>query len=161
MGKGTTNKPKSSTVDSKKLKSTTATVKKIKATLETKSKKKVYKKDKTVELDEPKEGELKPISIAEFSNIDELSTARILELINNEDASISKKNAASLAEIKETVDLCIKSLTVGRAARILVSSVMAPSALTGTLKSTLTKTRLPHSSSALRLERERFAMGCT
>ena len=46
----------------------------------------------------------------ESSNIDELSTARILELINNEDASIPKKIAASLAEIEETVDLCIQSL---------------------------------------------------
>ena len=45
------------------------------------------------------------------SNIDELSTARILELINNEDASIPKKIAASLAEIEQTVDLCIQSLT--------------------------------------------------
>ena len=81
VGKGTTNKPKPSTVDPKKLKSTTATVKKIKAALETKSKKKVYKKDKTVELEEPKEGELKPISIAEFSNIDELS--KIFEVPSN------------------------------------------------------------------------------
>ena len=47
----------------------------------------------------------------ESSNIDELSTARILELINNEDASIPKKIAASLAEIEQTVDLCIQSLT--------------------------------------------------
>ncbi len=44
------------------------------------------------------------------SHIDELSTARILELINNEDASIPKKIAASLAEIEETVDICIQSL---------------------------------------------------
>ena len=46
----------------------------------------------------------------ESSNIDELSTARILELINNEDASIPKKIEASLAKIEETVDLCIQSL---------------------------------------------------
>ena len=46
----------------------------------------------------------------ESLNIDELSTARILELINNEDASIPKKIAASLAEIEETVDICIQSL---------------------------------------------------
>ena len=46
----------------------------------------------------------------ESLNIDELSIIRILELINNEDASIPKKIAASLAEIEQTVDLCIKSL---------------------------------------------------
>ena len=101
VGKGTTNKPKSSTVDPKKLKSTTAIVKKIKATLETKSKKKVYKKDKTVELDEPKEGELKPISIAEFSNIDELS--KIFEVPSN---SIIQKcmSLGVLATINQRLD---------------------------------------------------------
>jgi N-acetylmuramic acid 6-phosphate etherase len=46
----------------------------------------------------------------ESLNIDELSIIRILELINNEDASIPKKIAASLAEIEHTVDLCIQSL---------------------------------------------------
>ena len=46
----------------------------------------------------------------ESLNIDELSIIRILELINNEDASIPKKIAASLAEIEQTVDLCIQSL---------------------------------------------------
>ena len=81
VGKGTTNKPKPKPVDNKKLKSTTATVKKIKATLETKSKKKVYKKDKNTEVEELPEGELKPISIAEFSNIDELS--KIFEVPSN------------------------------------------------------------------------------
>ena len=81
VGKGTTNKPKAKPVDNKKLKSTTATVKKIKASLETKTKKKVYKKDKNTEVDELKEGELKPVSIAEFSNIDELS--KIFEVPSN------------------------------------------------------------------------------
>ena len=81
VGKGTTSKPKPKPVDNKKLKSTTATVKKIKATLETKSKKKVYKKDKNIEVEELQEGELKPISIAEFSNIDELS--KIFEVPSN------------------------------------------------------------------------------
>ena len=46
----------------------------------------------------------------ESLNIDELSIIRILELINNEDASIPNKIAASLAEIEQTVDLCIQSL---------------------------------------------------
>ena len=46
----------------------------------------------------------------ESLNIDELSIIRILELINNEDASLPKKIAASLAEIEQTVDLCIQSL---------------------------------------------------
>ena len=81
VGKGTANKPKISADDSKKLKSTTATVKKIKAKLETKSKKKVYKKDKSIEEDVLLEGELKPVSIAEFSNIDEIS--KIFEVPSN------------------------------------------------------------------------------
>lgn len=73
VGKGSLNKPKTNQIDSKKLKSTTATVKKIKAALETKSKKKVYKKDRSLENEEILEGELKPISVAEYANIDELS----------------------------------------------------------------------------------------
>ena len=81
VGKGTANKPKISADDSKKLKSTTATVKKIKAKLETKSKKKVYKKDKSIEEDVLLEGELRPVSIAEFSNIDEIS--KIFEVPSN------------------------------------------------------------------------------
>ena len=81
VGKGTANKPKISADDSKKLKSTTATVKKIKAKLETKSKKKVYKKDKSIEEDVLLEGELKPVSVAEFSNIDEIS--KIFEVPSN------------------------------------------------------------------------------
>ena len=81
VGKGTANKPKISADDSKKLKSTTATVKKIKAKLETKSKKKVYKKDKSIEEDVLVEGELRPVSIAEFSNIDEIS--KIFEVPSN------------------------------------------------------------------------------
>ena len=81
VGKGTANKPKISADDSKKLKSTTATVKKIKAKLETKSKKKVYKKDKSIEEDVLLEGELRPLSIAEFSNIDEIS--KIFEVPSN------------------------------------------------------------------------------
>ena len=48
---------------------------------------------------------------------------------------------------------------VGRAARMRVSSVMAPASSSGTLKSTRTSTRLPLSSSAERLARDRFAMG--
>ena len=81
VGKGTANKPKISADDSKKLKSTTATVKKIKAKLETKSKKKVYKKDKSIEEDVLLEGELRPVSVAEFSNIDEIS--KIFEVPSN------------------------------------------------------------------------------
>ena len=81
VGKGTANKPKISADDSKKLKSTTATVKKIKAKLETKSKKKVYKKDKSIEEDVLLEGELRSVSIAEFSNIDEIS--KIFEVPSN------------------------------------------------------------------------------
>ena len=54
--------------------------------------------------------------------------------------------------------LPVRSLIVGRAARMRVSSVMAPESSSGTLKSTRTSTRLPRSSSALRLARDRFAM---
>ena len=42
-------------------------------------------------------------------NIDELSTFHILELINNEDASISKKITTALADVEKTVDICIQS----------------------------------------------------
>ena len=63
------------------LKSTTATVKKIKASLETKSKKKVYKKDKISDSDDESLKDAKPLSIAEFSNVDELS--KILEILQD------------------------------------------------------------------------------
>ena len=44
-------------------------------------------------------------------NIDELSTFHILELINNEDASISKKITTALADVEKTVDICTVSYT--------------------------------------------------
>ena len=43
-------------------------------------------------------------------NIDELSTFHILELIKNEDASISKKITTALADVEKTVDICIQSI---------------------------------------------------
>jgi len=46
----------------------------------------------------------------ESSNIDELSTIDILELINNEDATIAKKITESLVYIEQAVDICIQSL---------------------------------------------------
>ncbi|MEL1228625.1 MAG: translation initiation factor IF-2, partial [Candidatus Neomarinimicrobiota bacterium] len=102
VGKGTTNRPvKSKPVDSKKLKSTTATVKKIKASLETKSKKKVYKKDKNQDIDSEAISDIKPISIAEFSSVDELS--KIFEVPSN---SIIQKcmGLGVLATINQRLD---------------------------------------------------------
>ena len=102
VGKGTTNRPsKTKPVDSKKLKSTTATVKKIKASLETKSKKKVYKKDKISDSDEESLKDIKPLSIAEFSNVDELS--KIFEVPSN---SIIQKcmGLGVLATINQRLD---------------------------------------------------------
>ena len=102
VGKGTTNRPsKAKPVDSKKLKSTTATVKKIKASLETKSKKKVYKKDKISDSDEESLKDAKPLSIAEFSNVDELS--KIFEVPSN---SIIQKcmGLGVLATINQRLD---------------------------------------------------------
>ena len=53
----------------------------------------------------------------------------------------------------------IKSLIVGKAARMRVSSLMAPASSRGTLKSTRTSTRFARNSSAVRAVRERLAMG--
>ena len=111
MGKGTTNRPsKTKPVDSKKLKSTTATVKKIKASLETKSKKKVYKKDKISDSDEDSLKDIKPLSIAEFSNVDELS--KIFEVPSN---SIIQKcmGLGVLATINQRLDWDIIELLAG------------------------------------------------
>ena len=111
VGKGTTNRPsKAKPVDSKKLKSTTATVKKIKASLETKSKKKVYKKDKISDSDEESLKDIKPLSIAEFSNVDELS--KIFEVPSN---SIIQKcmGLGVLATINQRLDWDIIELLAG------------------------------------------------
>jgi len=50
---------------------------------------------------------------AESSNIDELTTIQILELINNEDSSIPKKITKALKDIEKTIDICVESLKSG------------------------------------------------
>ena len=50
---------------------------------------------------------------AESSNIDELTTIQILELINNEDSSIPKKITKALIDIEKTIDICVESLKSG------------------------------------------------
>ena len=50
---------------------------------------------------------------AESSNIDELTTIQILELINNEDSSIPKKITKALKDIEKTIDICVESLKLG------------------------------------------------
>ena len=47
------------------------------------------------------------------SNIDELTTIQILELINNEDSSIPKKITKVLKDIEKTIDICVESLKSG------------------------------------------------
>ena len=49
----------------------------------------------------------------ESSNIDELTTIQILELINNEDSSIPKKITKALKDIEKTIDICVESLKLG------------------------------------------------
>ena len=52
-------------------------------------------------------------SNVESSNIDELTTIQILELINNEDSSIPKKITKALKDIEKTIDICVESLKLG------------------------------------------------
>ena len=66
-------KPQKQNVDSKKNKSAAETVRKITATIDSKNKKKIYKKDKGQDVEQSLELESKPIQIAEFSSVDELS----------------------------------------------------------------------------------------
>ena len=49
----------------------------------------------------------------ESSNIDELTTIQILELINNEDSSIPKNITKALKDIEKTIDICVESLKLG------------------------------------------------
>ena len=74
VGKGTTHRRTASKkkANDKKARSAAETVRKITAKIDTKTKKKVYRKEKDTDalLDA---NEVKPIKIAEFSNVDELS----------------------------------------------------------------------------------------
>ena len=73
VGEGTTHrKSKKIEPETKKSKSAAETVRKITAKIDTKTKKKVYKKEKD-EIDGDAEVVTKPINIAEFSSVDELS----------------------------------------------------------------------------------------
>ena len=73
VGEGTTHrKSKKKEPDTKKSKSAAETVRKITAKIDTKTKKKVYKKEKD-DNDENAEIVTKPIKIAEYSSVDELS----------------------------------------------------------------------------------------
>ena len=66
-------KPQKQNVDSKKNKSAAETVRKITATIDSKNKKKIYKKDKGQDTEQSLDLESRPIQIAEFSSVDELS----------------------------------------------------------------------------------------
>mgnify|MGYP006079088079 FL=1 len=66
----------------KKDKSAAQTVRKITAKIDIKSKKKIYKKEKDTNEENLEEIDFKPIKIAEFSNVDELS--KILETRSND-----------------------------------------------------------------------------
>ena len=73
VGEGTTHrKIKKKEIETKKSKSAAETVRKITAKIDTKTKKKVYKKEKD-EKDDNAEIVTKPIKIAEYSSVDELS----------------------------------------------------------------------------------------
>ena len=84
VGKGTTHRRTASKkkIDEKKVKSAAETVRKITAKIDTKSRKKVYKKDKDPSEADLDVVEIKPIKIAEFSSVDELS--KIFETQSND-----------------------------------------------------------------------------
>ena len=88
-------------IDSKKNKTAAQTVRKITASIDSKSKKKVYKKDKAQEVNSDGETEVKPIQIAEFSNVDELS-----KIFNTKPNDIIQKCMALgvLATINQRLD---------------------------------------------------------
>ena len=84
VGKGNTQRKTDNRnqTDSKKDKSAAETVRKITAKIDIKSKKKVYKKDKNLNEENLEEVDFKPIKVAEFSNVDELS--KIFETRSND-----------------------------------------------------------------------------
>ena len=96
-----TSKTQTKNIDSKKNKTAAQTVRKITASIDSKSKKKVYKKDKIQEANSDGETEIKPIQIAEFSNVDELS-----KIFNTKPNDIIQKCMALgvLATINQRLD---------------------------------------------------------
>ena len=84
VGKGNTQRKTDNKIqtDSKKDKSAAETVRKITAKIDIKSKKKVYKKDKNLNEENLEEVDFKPIKVAEFANVDELS--KIFETRSND-----------------------------------------------------------------------------
>ena len=96
-----TSKTQTQKIDSKKNKTAAQTVRKITASIDSKSKKKVYKKDKAQEVSSDGETEVKPIQIAEFSNVDELS-----KIFNTKPNDIIQKCMALgvLATINQRLD---------------------------------------------------------
>ena len=96
-----TSKNQTQKIDSKKNKTAAQTVRKITASIDSKSKKKVYKKDKAQEVNSDGETEVKPIQIAEFSNVDELS-----KIFNTKPNDIIQKCMALgvLATINQRLD---------------------------------------------------------
>ena len=84
VGKGNTQRKTDNRnqTDSKKDKSAAETVRKITAKIDIKSKKKVYKKDKNLNEENLEEVDFKPIKVAEFANVDELS--KIFETRSND-----------------------------------------------------------------------------
>ena len=102
-----TSKTQTQKIDSKKNKTAAQTVRKITASIDSKSKKKVYKKDKAQEVNSDGETEVKPIQIAEFSNVDELS-----KIFNTKPNDIIQKCMALgvLATINQRLDLDVIEL---------------------------------------------------
>ena len=84
VGKGNTQRKTDNKIqtNSKKDKSAAETVRKITAKIDIKSKKKVYKKDKNLNEENLEEVDFKPIKVAEFANVDELS--KIFETRSND-----------------------------------------------------------------------------
>ena len=113
VGRGTTHRrtDHKKKVDPKSSKSTLETVRKITAKIDTKTKKKIYKKEKDIILnDAESELETKPIKIAEFSNVDELS-----KILNTKPNDIIQKcmGLGILATINQRLDWDVIELLAG------------------------------------------------
>ena len=113
VGRGTTHRrtDQKKKIDPKSSKSTRETVKKITAKIDTKTKKKIYKKEKDIILNDAEfEIEAKPIKIAEFSNVDELS--KILDTKPN-DIIQKCMGLGVLATINQRLDWDLIELLAG------------------------------------------------
>ena len=113
VGRGTTHRrtDHKKKVDPKSSKSTLETVRKITAKIDTRTKKKIYKKEKDIILnDVDSELETKPIKIAEFSNVDELS-----KILNTKPNDIIQKcmGLGVLATINQRLDWDVIELLAG------------------------------------------------